>query len=150
MTASSLVLSHKYPLPALCLSKFTAASVLCVAAALLALPSPPALSLSSVWDPEHPRPSPSPGCLGIGDPALSQLFPGLEWMKSALVFSCSQLLSFSLLQCENLVKSSEVNTPAHEDFETMLLVAHYCATRSAAQGVKQLVRALKFLCQVPT
>ncbi|XP_064911402.1 intraflagellar transport protein 172 homolog isoform X1 [Columba livia] len=40
--------------------------------------------------------------------------------------------------CENLVKSSEANTPAHEDFETMLLVAHYCATRSAAQGVKQL------------
>ncbi|EMP37904.1 hypothetical protein UY3_04886 [Chelonia mydas] len=40
--------------------------------------------------------------------------------------------------CENLVKSSEVNTPAHEEFETMLLISHYYATRSAAQGVKQL------------
>ncbi|XP_042302841.1 LOW QUALITY PROTEIN: intraflagellar transport protein 172 homolog [Sceloporus undulatus] len=40
--------------------------------------------------------------------------------------------------CENLVKSSEANTPAHEEFETMLLVAHYYATRSAAQSIKQL------------
>nr|XP_025839786.1 intraflagellar transport protein 172 homolog isoform X1 [Vulpes vulpes] len=40
--------------------------------------------------------------------------------------------------CENLVKSSEVNSPAHEEFETMLLIAHYYATRSAAQSVKQL------------
>ncbi|KAM9155379.1 intraflagellar transport protein 172 homolog isoform 2-T2 [Pangshura tecta] len=40
--------------------------------------------------------------------------------------------------CENLVKSSEANTPAHEEFETMLLIAHYYATRSAAQAVKQL------------
>ncbi|KAM6123262.1 intraflagellar transport protein 172 homolog [Pterocles gutturalis] len=40
--------------------------------------------------------------------------------------------------CENLVKSSEANTPAHEEFETMLLISHYYATRSAAQGVKQL------------
>ena len=62
----------------------------------------------------------------------------------------SQLLSFSLLQCENLVKSSEANTPAHEEFETMLLISHYYATRSAAQGVKQLVRFLKVLCQVTT
>ncbi|XP_048371540.1 intraflagellar transport protein 172 homolog [Sphaerodactylus townsendi] len=40
--------------------------------------------------------------------------------------------------CENMVKSSEANTPAHEEFESMLLVAHYCATRSAAQSIKQL------------
>uniref|UniRef100_A0A2K6RB56 Intraflagellar transport protein 172 homolog n=1 Tax=Rhinopithecus roxellana TaxID=61622 RepID=A0A2K6RB56_RHIRO len=40
--------------------------------------------------------------------------------------------------CENLVKSSEANSPAHEEFKTMLLVAHYYATRSAAQSVKQL------------
>ncbi|KFO82193.1 Intraflagellar transport protein 172, partial [Cuculus canorus] len=40
--------------------------------------------------------------------------------------------------CENLVKSSEANTPAQEEFETMLLISHYYATRAAAQGVKQL------------
>ncbi|XP_059044752.1 intraflagellar transport protein 172 homolog isoform X5 [Mustela lutreola] len=40
--------------------------------------------------------------------------------------------------CENLVKSSEANSLAHEEFETMLLIAHYYATRSAAQSVKQL------------
>ncbi|KAM6180361.1 LOW QUALITY PROTEIN: intraflagellar transport protein 172 homolog [Erethizon dorsatum] len=40
--------------------------------------------------------------------------------------------------CENLVKSREANSPAHEEFETMLLIAHYYATRSAAQSVKQL------------
>ncbi|XP_053107178.1 intraflagellar transport protein 172 homolog isoform X2 [Hemicordylus capensis] len=43
---------------------------------------------------------------------------------------------FSL--CENLVKSSEANTPAHEEFEVMLLVCHYYATRAAAQSLKQL------------
>lgn len=32
----------------------------------------------------------------------------------------------------------------------MLLISHYYATRSAAQGVKQLVRVLKFLYQVST
>ncbi|XP_027706181.1 intraflagellar transport protein 172 homolog isoform X2 [Vombatus ursinus] len=40
--------------------------------------------------------------------------------------------------CENLVKSSEANSAAHEEFETMLLIAHYYATRSAAQSIKQL------------
>ncbi|XP_025050082.1 intraflagellar transport protein 172 homolog [Alligator sinensis] len=40
--------------------------------------------------------------------------------------------------CESLVKSSEANTPAHEEFENILLVCHYYATRSAAQAVKQL------------
>ncbi|EDM02915.1 selective LIM binding factor, rat homolog, isoform CRA_a [Rattus norvegicus] len=40
--------------------------------------------------------------------------------------------------CENLVKSSEANSAAHEEFEMMLLIAHYYATRSAAQSIKQL------------
>lgn len=42
------------------------------------------------------------------------------------------------LLCENLSKSSEANSPAHEVFEQMLVVAHYYATRSAAQGIEQL------------
>lgn len=42
-------------------------------------------------------------------------------------------------QCENISKSAEDNSPAHEDFEQMLLIAHYYATRSAAKGVEQLV-----------
>lgn len=37
-------------------------------------------------------------------------------------------------------RSAEANSPAHEDFEEMLLIAHYYATRSAAKGVEQLVR----------
>ncbi|CAG5120000.1 unnamed protein product, partial [Candidula unifasciata] len=35
-------------------------------------------------------------------------------------------------QCENLGKSSSANTSQHDEFETMLLIAHYYATRSAA------------------
>lgn len=42
-------------------------------------------------------------------------------------------------QCENMSRSAEANSPAHEDFEEMLLIAHYYATRSAAKGVEQLV-----------
>ncbi|KAM9496806.1 intraflagellar transport protein 172 homolog [Clarias gariepinus] len=42
------------------------------------------------------------------------------------------------LLCENLTKSTEANTPAHEVFEQMLVVAHYYATRSAAKGIDQL------------
>ncbi|XP_053503578.1 intraflagellar transport protein 172 homolog isoform X4 [Ictalurus furcatus] len=42
------------------------------------------------------------------------------------------------LLCENLTKSSEANSPAHEIFEQMLVVAHYYATRSAAKGIVQL------------
>ncbi|KAI1241384.1 hypothetical protein IHE44_0009870 [Lamprotornis superbus] len=33
---------------------------------------------------------------------------------------------------------SLANTVAHEEFERMLLISHYCAARSAAQGLKQL------------
>lgn len=36
-------------------------------------------------------------------------------------------------------RSAEANSPAHEDFEQILLIAHYYATRSAAKGVEQLV-----------
>ncbi|KAG7460913.1 hypothetical protein MATL_G00203920 [Megalops atlanticus] len=43
-----------------------------------------------------------------------------------------------LLLCDNLVKTAEANSPAHEEFELMLLIAHYYATRSAAKGVHQL------------
>ncbi|XP_028253563.1 intraflagellar transport protein 172 homolog [Parambassis ranga] len=50
----------------------------------------------------------------------------------------ADLRSFLQLLCENLSKSAEANSPAHEDFEQMLLIAHYCATRCAAKGVDQL------------
>lgn len=40
--------------------------------------------------------------------------------------------------CENLVKSSDANTPQHEEFENMLLVAHYYSCRSAALSHKSL------------
>ncbi|XP_072218456.1 intraflagellar transport protein 172 homolog [Leuresthes tenuis] len=40
---------------------------------------------------------------------------------------------------ENMSKSAEANSPAHEEFEQMLLIAHYFATRSAAKGVEQLI-----------
>ncbi|XP_069580919.1 intraflagellar transport protein 172 homolog [Brachyistius frenatus] len=51
----------------------------------------------------------------------------------------ADLRNFLLQLCENVSKSSEVNSPAHEDFEQMLLVAHYYAARSAARGVEQLM-----------
>ncbi|XP_046877770.1 LOW QUALITY PROTEIN: intraflagellar transport protein 172 homolog [Hypomesus transpacificus] len=44
-----------------------------------------------------------------------------------------------LLLCDNLSKSSEAHCPSHEEFEQMLLIAHYCTTRSAARGVDLLV-----------
>lgn len=33
-------------------------------------------------------------------------------------------------------KSNEANSPQHEEFESMLLIAHYYAARSAAMGHK--------------
>ncbi|CAI9571384.1 unnamed protein product [Staurois parvus] len=48
--------------------------------------------------------------------------------------------------CENLVKSSEVNSPAHQEFELMMLIAHYYATRSASQGVQSLDVIAAKLC----
>nr|XP_020664000.1 intraflagellar transport protein 172 homolog [Pogona vitticeps] len=62
--------------------------------------------------------------------------PGLNRAEAYHSWADLREVLFSL--CENLVKSSEANTPAHEEFETMLLVSHYYATRSAAQSVKQL------------
>lgn len=50
----------------------------------------------------------------------------------------ADLRDFLLQLCENISKSAEANSPAHDDFEQMLLVAHYYATRSAAKGVEQL------------
>ena len=35
-------------------------------------------------------------------------------------------------------KAPEANTPIHEEFETLLLIAHYYATRSAAMAHKSL------------
>ncbi|KAL7872215.1 hypothetical protein SRHO_G00071980 [Serrasalmus rhombeus] len=50
----------------------------------------------------------------------------------------ADLRDFLHLLCENLTKSSEANSPAHEDFEQMLVISHYYATRSAAKGIDQL------------
>lgn len=48
-------------------------------------------------------------------------------------------LSFLFIyQCENMRKAPEANTPIHEEFEVMLLIAHYYATRSAAMAHKSL------------
>ena len=50
------------------------------------------------------------------------------------------LISYSFvglgLQCANMSKSNEANSPQHEEFESMLLIAHYYAARSAAMGNK--------------
>ncbi|XP_071324251.1 intraflagellar transport protein 172 homolog [Trachinotus anak] len=51
----------------------------------------------------------------------------------------ADLRNFLLQLCENISKSAEANSPAHEDFEQMLLIAHYYATRAAAKGVEQLI-----------
>ncbi|KAJ4920615.1 hypothetical protein JOQ06_027754, partial [Pogonophryne albipinna] len=51
----------------------------------------------------------------------------------------ADLRNFLLQLCENMSRSAEANSPAHEDFEQMLLIAHYYATRSATRGVAQLV-----------
>lgn len=40
--------------------------------------------------------------------------------------------------CENMRKAPEANTPIHEDFESILLIAHYYATRSASMAHKSL------------
>ncbi|KAM9354646.1 intraflagellar transport protein 172 homolog isoform 1-T1 [Pholidichthys leucotaenia] len=51
----------------------------------------------------------------------------------------ADLRNFLQQLCDNMSKSAEANSPAHEDFEQMLLIAHYYAARSAAKGVEQLV-----------
>uniref|UniRef100_A0AAY4EKD8 Intraflagellar transport protein 172 homolog n=1 Tax=Denticeps clupeoides TaxID=299321 RepID=A0AAY4EKD8_9TELE len=50
----------------------------------------------------------------------------------------AELRNVLIQLCENMTKSSEANTPAHEEFEQMLVIAHYYATRSAAKGLEQL------------
>ncbi|XP_072318787.1 intraflagellar transport protein 172 homolog [Eucyclogobius newberryi] len=50
----------------------------------------------------------------------------------------ADLRDFLLQLCDNVSKSAEANSPPHFDFEQMLLIAHYYATRSAAKGVEQL------------
>lgn len=49
-------------------------------------------------------------------------------------------------QCENLGRSAEAKSPQHEEFERMLLIAHYYATRSAALGQKSLESVAGKLC----
>lgn len=66
---------------------------------------------------------------------VSKVLRSLSW--NAFIFNV--LFHNFVFQCENMSKSAEANTPAHEDFEQMLLIAHYYATRSAAKGVEQLV-----------
>ncbi|KTG47170.1 hypothetical protein cypCar_00003174 [Cyprinus carpio] len=84
-----------------------------------------------------------------GVPAYSQNFNIYKRMFLELVslrdWDCAEayrmwanLRDVLLLLCENLTKSSEANSPAHEEFEQMLLVAHYYSTRSAAKGIDQL------------
>uniref|UniRef100_A0A672S0Q9 Intraflagellar transport protein 172 homolog n=1 Tax=Sinocyclocheilus grahami TaxID=75366 RepID=A0A672S0Q9_SINGR len=84
-----------------------------------------------------------------GVPAYSQNFNIYKRMFLELVSlrdrDCAEayqmwanLRDILLLLCENLTKSSEANSSAHEEFEQMLLVAHYYATRSAAKGIDQL------------
>ncbi|CAH2245239.1 intraflagellar transport 172 homolog [Pelobates cultripes] len=48
--------------------------------------------------------------------------------------------------CENLVKSSEANSGAHQEFEQMLQIAHYYSTRSASLSVPQLEVLAAKLC----
>lgn len=38
------------------------------------------------------------------------------------------------LQCNNMAQSGEASTPSHEMFETLLMIAHYYAMRSAAMS----------------
>ncbi|XP_043931402.1 intraflagellar transport protein 172 homolog isoform X2 [Protopterus annectens] len=84
-----------------------------------------------------------------GVPASSQNFNiykrifldmvNLAGMNSAEAFrNWADLRDMLFNLCENLLKSSEVNSPAHEEFEQMLQIAHYYATRSASQGATQL------------
>ncbi|XP_028296342.1 intraflagellar transport protein 172 homolog isoform X2 [Gouania willdenowi] len=50
----------------------------------------------------------------------------------------AELRNFLHQLCENLSRSSESNSPDHLEFQQMLLISHYLATRAAAKGVEQL------------
>uniref|UniRef100_A0A668A2T2 Intraflagellar transport protein 172 homolog n=1 Tax=Myripristis murdjan TaxID=586833 RepID=A0A668A2T2_9TELE len=63
--------------------------------------------------------------------------PGTDGPGSYLMWA--DLRNVLLLLCGNLSKSAEANSPAHEEFEQMLLISHYYATRSAAKGIDQLL-----------
>ncbi|CAG5928433.1 unnamed protein product [Menidia menidia] len=54
-------------------------------------------------------------------------------------FNIYKRLFLDLTSCENVSKSAEANSPAHQEFEQMLLVGHYLASRSAAKGLEQLL-----------
>ncbi|KAF7654055.1 hypothetical protein LDENG_00075250, partial [Lucifuga dentata] len=62
--------------------------------------------------------------------------PGTEGPQCFRMWA--DLRNFLWQLCENLSKSAEASSPVHEEFEQMLLIAHYYATRSAANGVEQL------------
>ncbi|XP_004083357.1 intraflagellar transport protein 172 homolog [Oryzias latipes] len=51
----------------------------------------------------------------------------------------ANLRDFLLQLCKSVSMSAQANSPAHEDFEQMLLIAHYFATRSASNGQEQLI-----------
>uniref|UniRef100_A0A3P8UXR3 Intraflagellar transport protein 172 homolog n=1 Tax=Cynoglossus semilaevis TaxID=244447 RepID=A0A3P8UXR3_CYNSE len=53
----------------------------------------------------------------------------------------ADLRTFLLQLCDNVSKSAEANSPAHQDFEQMLLIAHYCATRLSLLRHTELVPA---------
>ncbi|XP_063277854.1 intraflagellar transport protein 172 homolog isoform X3 [Prinia subflava] len=50
--------------------------------------------------------------------------------------SWAGLRDMLLSLCEALLKSGEGSAPVQEEFERMLLVSHYCATRAAVQGLQ--------------
>ncbi|CAN9507987.1 unnamed protein product [Ophioblennius macclurei] len=50
----------------------------------------------------------------------------------------AELRNFLLQLCDNLSRSTELGSPVLEEFQQMLLIAHYCATRSAAKRVEPL------------
>ena len=44
-----------------------------------------------------------------------------------------------------MTKTSEANSAQHEEFETMLTIAHYYSARSACLGQQSLVRKLNIV-----
>ena len=52
--------------------------------------------------------------------------------------TCADLRDLLLSLVGGLAHSPEANSPAVQEFERLLLVAHYSATRAACMGVPQL------------
>lgn len=67
----------------------------------------------------------------VGAPPASPASPTGAFLANSVVLG--------RFQSENLSRSAEAGSAAHQDFEQMLLVAHYYATRTAARGLAQLV-----------